>query len=347
MGSGGAAMLYIVDGTGPADDTEYSLAMAGGHCRLMAHRFRSIAHYERGPAVFGFAGLGSLGQAGLKSAALLGGGPGGLLALDSLGVNDSCTNQKGKILQIIQNRKPADRKIYLCGYSRGGATVISICAALNRMGREVEALFLFDPVDSDATLSDTAYIPGNVKKTFMAYRDMRYVRSLQDEADRKVRGAFAAGGQALKNVMMANVIPQLPSILPGKPVAVGKAVESVADFGRKSADAVDAQIASQKWRQNVARDLMFDLCVKGLAPDARRNGSVLHAMSFKGTHGAMGGCPRTLDEQADKAAGKKDWALYPDDKYRQQDLTCAKETYAWLQACIYQTNLLSDIKAGI
>ncbi|MGL4810539.1 MAG: hypothetical protein ACRCXM_02080 [Beijerinckiaceae bacterium] len=324
-------MLYIVDGTGPSSDSDYRSAMASGHCKMLEKNFRAFAHYERGPGVAGFTNLGGIGMAGVQAAGLV--NPLAGFAFEKLGLTAGATNQKGKTLAAIAREK-TDGKIYLAGYSRGGATVISVAAALNRQGRPVEAMFLFDPVDSDATLDDTAFIPPNVKKTFMAYRNMHYVRSLQADADKQTGAAGMAGVKAAKNVLAANVIPQIPSFLPINPVQIGKAAGSVVDFGKQTAQATAAQARSFAWRHLMARDLMFELCVRGQGKDGAGKTGVLVRKAFDGTHGALGGCPWPKEEYP------------PNTRFHGVDLSCAAATWEWLNGCILQTDILVHARAA-
>jgi len=324
-------MLYIVDGTGPQNDSQYRAAMEPGHCRYLHTRFYGYAKYFRGPAVTGCTDLGIKTQKaiGLFSRAMP---VAGLIVEDVFGISDSTTNQKQKVLNEIKNA-PATSKIYLCGYSRGGATVVSIAHELNRQGRAVEAMFLFDPVDSDSTLTDTDYIPPNVLRPFMAYRDMTHVRALDAQARKAVEQAKKSGSSALIDVLTADVIPALPSVLPIKPVAMTRAAGSVVDFGKSTVAALSSQWRAFRWSNLVARDLMFQLCVKGMQNPLS---PVIpwKPHPFSGTHGAMGGC---VWPQDDYPSGTNFHAI---------DQQCEKKTREWLDACIVQTPLVVDSQAG-
>jgi thioesterase domain-containing protein len=319
-------MLYIVDGTGPAGESEYRAAMCNSHCSYLQRRFWPFSRYIRGPAVAGGTDLGRNTMTAIEMAALA--NP--LVALTSqlLGINEATTNQKSKVLQAIAS-EPTNAKIYLCGYSRGGATVVSIAAELNRQGREVEALFLFDPVDSDASLGNTGLIPPNVKQPFMAFRNMEHVRALERDADRRLNEAGRAGRTAARDVLSANVIPAIPSVLPIRPVEVTNAVRSVAAFGQRSAAAATAQWESFRWSQLMARDLMFQCCVTGLAGGGRSR-QVWQPQGFNGTHGALGGCVWPRED-------------YPrNTSFFAVDEECARATRRWLNECISQCNLTKD-----
>ncbi len=67
---------------------------------------------------------------------------------------------------ILEERK----KIFLTGYSRGGATVIDVARLLERQGLQVEAMFLFDAVARSFVLEGGA-IPNNVRICYHAMRN--------------------------------------------------------------------------------------------------------------------------------------------------------------------------------
>lgn len=321
-------MLYIVDGTGPADDTEYRQAMGNGHCSRLERRFRSFARYFRGPPLGGGTNIAPKVLRQMKLAALQAeamGQPGMGLTLAVAGYSESNTNQRGKVLSAIA-KDPG--KIYLCGYSRGGATVVSVAHALAKQNRAVEAMFLFDPVDSDSSLEDTETIPPNVKQPFMAFRNMDHVRSLGLAAEREWRKVPISVIEAMIAMARLNVIPGVPSFLPIKPASAAEAAKSLVNAGRQPAEAVAASWRAFDWRHLVARDAMFETCVTGLsAADGRQ---VFKPQRFDGTHGAMGGCPWPPE-------------AYPKGtNYEAVDDECSAKTWAWLFACIAQTNLKQD-----
>jgi hypothetical protein len=75
----------------------------------------------------------------------------------------------------------------------------------------------------------------------------------------------------------------------------------------------------------MARDAMFQLCVRGRTPGS--GGLHLVKKPFDGTHGAMGGCPWPGE-------------AYPNSAFRDTDTICADETWVWLLGCIRQTKLM-------
>lgn len=140
-------MFYIVDGTGPGDETDYDLAMARSFCWQLEVEFRHYpAKYVRGP--------------------------------DWKGGTTYTTARTGAD-EIQEFRKTfgggtqgSVRPIYLAGYSRGAATVIQMAKFLNQQipKNEVKAMFLFDPVDRDVAI-DGQGIPPNVKNVYVIFRD--------------------------------------------------------------------------------------------------------------------------------------------------------------------------------
>lgn len=69
-------------------------------------------------------------------------------------------------VRALQERQ----KIYLTGYSRGGAIVIAVAQLLESRGLPVEAMFLFDAVNRSVELPNTDVIPGNVRYCYHALR---------------------------------------------------------------------------------------------------------------------------------------------------------------------------------
>jgi hypothetical protein len=296
------------------------------HCSYLRRRFWPYSRYFRGPAVAGGSDIGRNGMVALAAASAF--NPLVKLLTDAVGLNESTTNQRSKVLQEIA-REPAGAKIYLAGYSRGGATVVSIAHELNRLGRPVEALFLFDPVDSDASLGNTNLIPPNVRQPFMAFRNMAHVKALERDAERRLNEAGSAAKNAARDVLAANVIPAIPSVLPINAVAVSRAVGSVSALGRSTAAAASAQWESFRWSQLMARDLMFRCCVTGLAGGTKSN-QVWQPQSYNGTHAALGGCVWPKAEYP------------PNTNFFAVDEECVKATRNWLNECISKSNLTND-----
>jgi hypothetical protein len=72
--------------------------------------------------------------------------------------------------QVRVRELQAQQKIYLTGFSRGGAIVIAVAMLLENRGLPVEAIFLFDSVNRSTELPDTDIIPGNVRNCYHALR---------------------------------------------------------------------------------------------------------------------------------------------------------------------------------
>lgn len=99
-------LIFIVDGTGDFSDSEYRREMAGSFCRQITSLFGPQTEYFRGPSLLGL-------EATLIARAVR-------ERIDALAVGE---------------------KIYLVGYSRGGAAVID---AANSTTRKIEGVFLFE-----------------------------------------------------------------------------------------------------------------------------------------------------------------------------------------------------------
>ena len=145
-------MLYIVDGTGEADDKEYAKSMAGGLCKELQKL--GLGRYYRGPSVDG---------------------------------RQTFDIAKLVLKDLLDERKRSHRDdIFLAGHSRGGAAVVWIAKQLNQMGVAVKAMFLFDAVDRTLQFSDLDVVPGNVGACYHARRD----RSLAGYYETGVKRAF-------------------------------------------------------------------------------------------------------------------------------------------------------------
>lgn len=145
-------ILGAIDGTGPSSNADYAVDFKTSNVTKLcgnAGKF-SIAGYLRGPSALG---------------------------LETQGSANSITNwveQKIKANQKMQAGGTgvaiAQPKVFLTGYSRGGAAVINASHQLKRRGVEVHCLMLFDAVDR-STMGDTDEIPDNVNWAFHAMRD--------------------------------------------------------------------------------------------------------------------------------------------------------------------------------
>jgi hypothetical protein len=144
-------IFYGIDGTGPDDNGEYKSAFATSHVRKFWQNWHSpAAGYIRGPSTFGTE-TGSRVSEGVR-----------------------WTTQKYHEFEKLcaasdtyGNTKP---RIFLSGYSRGGAAIISMAHKLKAKGIPVHAMLIFDAVDRSG-LTDTDVIPDNVKMAFHALRD--------------------------------------------------------------------------------------------------------------------------------------------------------------------------------
>jgi hypothetical protein len=142
-------MLIAVDGTGPSEDKVYYAEMANSFVRQICKECPDPAElksYFRGPSL--------LGKECLP------------VAIAAFGI----------IAKVYEAAKKAGNessfKLFLTGYSRGGATVIFVARILQLMLPEVkiECMALFDAVDR-SSLTDVDVIPGNVNKCYHALRD--------------------------------------------------------------------------------------------------------------------------------------------------------------------------------
>jgi pimeloyl-ACP methyl ester carboxylesterase len=129
-------MVYhfvVVDGTGPSDDREYFAAMADSFCQQIRDSLHTNVHYHRGPSIFG----------------------------------TECSDEAKWALEACQEARRLNKKIFMAGYSRGGAVVI---AAAYLFGHAIDSLFLFDAVDRSRTI-DGYKSQCNVDHVFHIRRD--------------------------------------------------------------------------------------------------------------------------------------------------------------------------------
>lgn len=177
-------MLVCVDGTGPTDTTEYATAFARSFVNRIKHGYRRL-HPPPGGETIHHRGPG-------EDAA--GGTFGGSRHVDPSFIFDEIMQIHGRLSDEVERIPswalqqpittwPAEdvaameriqerRKIFMTGYSRGGAIVIHTARLLQVRGIRVEAMFLFDAVSRNPNL-DAEVIPSNVGRCYHAIRDPR------------------------------------------------------------------------------------------------------------------------------------------------------------------------------
>lgn len=137
-----------IDGTGPGDDAayanEFKNSFVNEHSRAWPRQ--AFAYYQRGPGNLDI-DIGNNTQ--LKS---------------YLAFNFVHTTWRA-----CQNSGRASR-IFLAGYSRGGAAVIDVCNRLYRMGIRVDCLMLYDAVDMSTRMTNVQMVPPNVAVCYHAMR---------------------------------------------------------------------------------------------------------------------------------------------------------------------------------
>jgi len=139
-------IFFGVDGTGPDDNVTYSADFENSHVRTMWKTWHTTSKgYIRGPSL-----------AGSETAALRDKG--------LIWIKDELAKHKIAAGSGDQNR------VFLAGYSRGGAAVISLSYKLMEAGIPVHAMMLFDAVDR-SSIGNTDTIPFNVGMCFHALRD--------------------------------------------------------------------------------------------------------------------------------------------------------------------------------
>jgi hypothetical protein len=141
-------VLTCIDGSGPDDDAEYRSAFAHSFLGQIDRVTTQAAHWWfRGPNMTG----------------------GHQVPLDAVAE---------RIQQQYDTDTAGDRptQVFLAGYSRGAAGVVHVAYLLERMGIEVDAMFLFDAVDRSSLIGDSLptgnveVVPRNVHATYHAMR---------------------------------------------------------------------------------------------------------------------------------------------------------------------------------
>lgn len=132
-----------IDGTGVFNDGQYQLEFQNSFVNRMYREWDSPAKfYRRGPSIDGVA------TANLAFAAF------------------------EHVHKLYRQGGGKPKRIFLAGYSRGGAAVVKVCDLLQDRKIPVDGLFLFDAVDR-AVLITPNFIPKNVRNCFHARRDPR------------------------------------------------------------------------------------------------------------------------------------------------------------------------------
>lgn len=139
-------IMVGVDGTGPYSDSEYAAAFKTSFVRQLtsSDQFHG-KDYIRGPGTDGTS-TGSLAKAAADQA---------------------------RVWFIAVKRRPSlTPRIFLTGYSRGGAAVLQAAHILKEQNINVHGLLLFDAVDRSVSI-DRTVIAGNVSHCRHAIRDPR------------------------------------------------------------------------------------------------------------------------------------------------------------------------------
>lgn len=139
-----------IDGTGPTDDYEFAAEFEDSFVHKLYKSWPSPAKtYDRGPAASGL----TTAMRGWEM------------------WRKVSTNLRA--VKATQSRTGSkEPRIFLAGYSRGGAAIIHTCQLLQeRDNVKVHCLMLFDAVDRTNTLTDVqTVIPSNVRYCFHAVR---------------------------------------------------------------------------------------------------------------------------------------------------------------------------------
>lgn len=274
-------MIYLIDGTGPDNFSDYHADMRRGFCWSLNLQNGAAAEYLRGPTDLGL--------------------------------------ETWEIAELMYSRIKAHpgAPIVLAGHSRGGAAVIYLARKLQQEGIQVAAMVLFDAVRRALQKSPVQYgmqifnaptpahlvfnaataaievgldffqigqqkadvIPANVQRVLHVVRDERFSNYfLHTQEYRELAAANRAGS--------------------GRSLAVGQSVrlDRLRQWHRRMRDACRFDCI----RGGVSTGFSFDNTGMQAEP-----GCQLRIRRFMATHGAMGGAPldvRSYISDADYAA---------------------------------------------
>ncbi len=143
-----------IDGTGPYSDKKYKTGFENSNViKLSRLPWSGGGFYDRGPGADGF----STGFRADEMAAKV--------ARAYRNAAGTTGSSPSRVVSILP-------RIFLSGYSRGGAAVTNVAHTLNDQGIPVHCLLLFDAVDRSATIWRSS-VPSNVRLCFHAKRSPR------------------------------------------------------------------------------------------------------------------------------------------------------------------------------
>ncbi len=267
-------MIFIVDGTGSDNDTEYQREMSGGFCRRLQKKCNS--RYWRGPSLLG---------------------------------NETVDIADRVVAAVLDWRQgPATRQpLFLAGHSRGGAAVIFAARELKSQGVTVDAMFLYDAVNRTINNFRAAEkIPSNVRHCYHAMRDPSlayyYSDGVQDARNK------LAGCMGLPTGRRPSAMEDLIDLLlksPPKPGPCHKHISNVQhitkqDYKMKVVMRSMTMMTPDGWTVNF-----------GNCGTAAEGACKLVTEKFLGSHGALGGAP-IVDARAPGLLIKSDRAAMAD-----------------------------------
>lgn len=157
-------IYFGIDGTGPSNNDEYRTDFTNSFVRKIWSTWAAgNAGYLRGPSLLGS-----------ETAGLAGEGTRWIV---------------NRVRDLEKTKQPT--RLFLSGYSRGGAAIVEVANQLKSQGIKVHCMMLFDAVDR-SNLGSTDVIPSNVTLAYHAMRDPK-------AASREIFGncaTRAAGGVA-------------------------------------------------------------------------------------------------------------------------------------------------------
>lgn len=263
--------LYSVNGTGTQDSLAYQKDFSNSFCKRMATRFLHKTGLDhRGPQTNDF---------GDESQGIL-----------------STSNLAHKVVQAVESDacsvRHANSELVFAGYSRGGAAVILAAKHLRDKGRQVEHLFLFDPVDRALNLQSAETIPPNVKNVYLLRRLPGVYSRLADQHLRQTRVLLTPKERGINAV--AGFSRGIRT--GGTPLAVAGALAgAITESVNTNTDQLIADELRAAGRDEFVQSIHddFDSIPFGNAGERRFPAFTNLRMNIgvAGSHGAMGGTP--------------------------------------------------------
>lgn len=264
-------MIYIVNGSGPSNDGDYAVEMAGSHCWVLYFMNKSNAYYWRGPGMFDcFPNTAAIADK----------------VFDELMKSEFPTS-----LSAPGTRPRPKSNIYLIGYSRGGAAVLKIAQMLARQDIPVTAMFLFDAVDQ-STIRGLDSVPANVVKCYHAVRNEGAQVVMETEERQLWKMCQQAKGFSDIKTEFARIgSGSFETFLQLRSKAFPELNRAVLKWQKKAAMLKHFKVAMRNRFNTGLNGAGPSIPFGNCATDLSKVKEIRQRAEFAGSHGALGGVP--------------------------------------------------------